>query len=210
MWIHGCIKWAAIVTVGSLLFAGILVGSYGIWWSWGYKTWNDEAIPTYARIEAIEIVNSTCSYKCNRYCFGICTKCNTTCSDVFLNVTYNRHHQHYQYLTDVINYTILLEQLANCCSIGKDIRIYYNKDNPHDINTQLHSMLIFWVIILFTLAIMIICIIFIIFVYRRETQIFDYQSLYNDPLRDEYPESLDFPRVIDTIYSDHEPVALNY
>ena len=173
---YGCIKWAVIIMIGSLLFAGILVGSYGIWWSSGYKIWNDEAVPTYARIEAVDIINSTCEYNCNRYCFGICAKCSSTCSDVFLNVTYNKHHQHYQYLTNVTNYTILLHQLTNCCTVGRNIRIYYNKDNPHDISMQLHNMLVFWVIIIFTLAITISCITFIIFIYRRETAIFDYQK----------------------------------
>lgn len=189
MWIRACIKWAAIVAVAGLLFAGLLVGSYGIWWSSGYKTWNDEAIATYARIEALEIVNVTCEYKCNRYCFGICTKCNSTCSDVFLNVSYNRHHQQYRYLTAVINYTILVEQLADCCTIGKDIRIYYNRDNPHDINTQLYSLLTFWTVIIFTLGAIVASIVFVIFIYYRQTTRFDYEQLYNDDtLHQEYIE----------------------
>lgn len=219
MSMRACIKWMVITTVGSLLFGGIFVGSYGVWWSFEYKRWNDDAVSTYARIEAVEIANNTCYYKCNKYCFGNCVMCNNTCSDVFLNITYDRHHQRYQYLTNVTNYTVLIEQLSDCCRIGREIRIYYNKNNPHDISIELHSMLIFWVVIIFTVAITIICVTFVIFVYRRETTAFDYQRLYNDTLLagiegiegiEAYRDHVDFPNFSNFPEFPEKEVILNY
>ena len=194
MTVRNCAKWATIVVIGTALFVGMFFGSYGIYRLSFYKSWNDNAIPTCARVDAIEIINKTCQYNRNSFSKTLTKRSFEQsfeqsfkqCFDAYLNITFGKHHHRYNIFVNSTNYTLLLTELDECCIVGHMIRLYYNRNNPHDVSTKLHSMFLFWVVVIFTVVVAVICAVFVILVYRRETTPFDYQSLYNDPLLKDY------------------------
>ena len=191
MTISSCARWSTIIIIGLLLFVGIVLGSYGVYRGWIYKSWNDNVVPTDALIEGIDIINVTCEYNCNTHCPGsyFCKKCSGHCFDVYLNVSYGVYHYRYNIFTNITDQTLLEEQLGKCCVIGHNILLYYNRNDPHDVNIELRSISLFWVAVVATTIMTIICVAFIIYVYRRETKPFDYEKLYNDPFLAEYDET---------------------